>query len=558
MSAATSAELTSAGWSLNLASAASAVKDEECPADFHAVTLGEDFGNPSRGIVAVVARANAPGRVAGETVQVAVHQFAEGLFSASATLSGGRAAERALSAVNAWIHAQPKQSDRTLSLSAIVLSNGRVGVVHVGRCAVWRWRKGQLTRLTSPHIRQLDDDHTISTRAIGAEPDIRIDYVDLPVEAGDRFLLSSQDGSRELGDPSAPIPQIADFFAGQAASRQVNASLVVVEVKALPGISYDDLAATFSSLPLRPPPKDGDVWDGFEISHTLYRSRWTILKVARDSIGGGNVVLKFPLPAMLHDSMFRAGFLREEWVGRLVSSPWVSKPIPLAADRRTSLYLVMPFYKGESLAKRVIRKPPPGIVESIDIVLKLCAGVQSLLNQQIVHRDIKPENVVLSANGGVTLLDLGMAYLPAIDGPQDEGIGGSTHYMAPELFNGEAANARTEVFALAVTLYRMISGDYPFSGRDASPPPPIPRHVPRWLGLVLLQALAPDPQLRPASPADFARMLEEGLVRGDPEPVADRRLWRKPTRLDVWRAAALLFATAFCVQLIYDLALRHR
>jgi serine/threonine protein kinase len=53
--------------------------------------------------------------------------------------------------------------------------------------------------------------------------------------------------------------------------------------------------------------------------------------------------------------------------------------------------------------------------------------------------------------------------------------------MAPELFEGVTANARTEVFALAVTLYRMISREHPFLGRDASPPPPTPERAPRWL-----------------------------------------------------------------------------
>jgi serine/threonine protein phosphatase PrpC len=555
MSGAEGSELVSGGWTLYVATASGKVDDGQ-PADFHAVVRGEDFGNPARGVIAIVARANAPGRAALEAVQVAVHQFAEGVFSAPSTLSGGRAAERALAAVNAWLYAQPDNAQRTLSLSATILSNRRVGVVHVGLCAVWRWRAGELIRLTIPHVRRAEDERDVPSRAVGAEPHIRLDYVDLPVEPGDRFVLLSEGASRireELGDLSAPAEEIANRLCRAART----GGAVFLEVRSLPEVSYDDLAAAFSKLPLRPAPKDGDVWDDFEISRTLYRSRWTILKLARDRVSGGAVVLKIPLPAMLHDSMFRSGFLREAWVGRLVASPWVSKPIDLPADRATSLYLVMPYYEGESLAERIARKPPLSIVESIDVVLKLCAGTQSLLNQQIVHRDIKPENVMLSSNGGVTLLDLGMAYLPAIDGPYAEGIGGSTHYMAPELFDGVTANARTEVFALAVTLYRMISGEYPFSGRDASPPPPMPERAPRWLRRVLLQAMSPIPQVRPASPAEFARLLEEGIVRGDAEPPDERRRWRKPSALVCWRIAAVVFAVALFGLLIHDLLVRR-
>lgn len=556
MSGAEGSELVSGGWTLYVATASGKAEDVR-PADFHAVVRGEDFGNPARGVIAVVARANAPGLAARDAVQVAAHQFAEGVFSAPSTLSSGRAAERSLAAVNAWLYAQPRNADRTLSLSATILSNRRVGVAHVGLCAVWRWRAGELIRLTAPHVRRAGEVGAPPSRAVGAEPHIRLDYLDLPVEPGDRFFLFSEGAAPvrgDLGDLTALSEEIAGRRLADVAQ---TGGAVLLEIRSLPEVSYDELAAAFSKLPLRPPPKDGDVWDGFEISRTLYRSRWTVLKLARDRVSGAPVVLKIPLPAMLRDSLFRSGFLREAWVGRLVASPWVSKPIDLPADRATSLYLVMPYYEGESLSERLARKPPLSVVESVDIALKLCAAAQSLLNQQIVHRDIKPENVMLSTNGGVTLLDLGMAYLPAIDGPYAEGIGGSTHYMAPELFEGANANARTEVFALAVTLYRMIAGEYPFSGRDASSPPPMPERAPLWLRRILLQAMSPIPQARPASPADFAQRLEEGVVRGDAEPPDARRRWRKPSPLACWKAAAIVFAVAFLGVLIHDVLARR-
>lgn len=549
-------DLVSAGWALDLA-IASGWADEGACARFHVVARGEDFGNPARGVVAVVARADAPGREALEAVQVAVQQFVEGLYSAPATLSSGRAAEHALSAVNAWLFAQPHHEALTLSLSAAILSNGRVGCVHVGQCAIFRRRAGQTTRLTTPHLRRLDADHFIPSRAVGAEPEVRIDFVDLAVSPGDRFLLltdAADRGSENLGDLSASAEKLAsDIAAGQS----LLGSLVFVAVEAAPEISYDDLAAQFSNLPLRPPPRDGEVWDGFEILRTVHRSRWSVLKLARDRDSGDEVVLKIPLPATLNDNLFRAGFLREAWVGRLVASPFVSKPVELAPDRATSLYLVLPFHKGETLAERIGRKPALSVVESIDIVAKLSAGVESLLARQIVHRDIKPENVILSPDGGVTLIDLGMAYLPAIDGPAHREIGGSTHYMAPELFQGATADARTEVFAIAVTLYRILTGDYPFSGRDVSLPPVIPPRIPDWLGAILTLAMSPVPQIRPAGPAEFAHLIQEGLVRGDSEPQDRRRRWRKPNSLEAWRAAAILFAAAFAALLIYDALLRR-
>ena len=212
----------------------------------------------------------------------------------------------------------------------------------------------------------------------------------------------------------------------------------------------------------------------------------------------------------------------------------------------------MPYYRGESLAKRILRKPHLSVVESVDILLKLCSAVQSLLDQQVVHRDIKPENILLSDDGGVTLLDLGMAYLPAIDGPLDSSIGGSTRYMAPELFKGGHADARSEVFALAVTLYRAVcGGEYPFSGRDMEIPPVLPKTLPRWLSRSLLKALSPNREDRPADPAAFADLLQSGMVRGDPAKVGGRH-WR-PSDATLWKGLAFLFAFAFFALLIHDL-----
>lgn len=551
-------ELTCAGWRLAVVNASASANANangaipESRPDFHAIATGEMFGNAARGLVAVVTRANGDGRPALEATQIAAQQFSEGVFAAPATLGGGRVAEKAIAAVNDWLFAQAHGRDLSVSLSALLLSNRRVGIAHVGDCAIWRRRDGDTQRLTAVHRRAGPAEHMIPTRAIGAERDVRVDYVDLTAAAGDRFLLTTT-------QPAGDFPPLLDGPLDMAATRLTAApgSFILLDVVQLPDVSYDELAAEFSALPLRSPPKDGERVDGFTIIGTLYRSRWTVLKLAEDEESRHQVVLKFPLPAMLHDRMFQSGFLREEWVGRLVRSPWVCKPIDLPPERRSCLYLAMPYYRGEGLARRIVRKPALSVVESIDIVLKLCAGVQSLLDQQIVHRDIKPENVVLSDNGGVTLLDLGMAYLPAIDGPAESGIGGSTHYMAPELFHGATAGDRTEVFALAVTLFRMICGDYPFSGRDAIPPPIFSPHVPHWLERVLIQALAQRPEDRPANPAALATLLEEGLVRGDPLPAHQRRRWHRPTTLQWWRLAALTFAIAFFALLARDLIRGH-
>ena len=96
------------------------------------------------------------------------------------------------------------------------------------------------------------------------------------------------------------------------------------------------------------------ILDGFLVGRTLYRSRYTLLKLARDTTDNRQVVLKFPLPAMAQDQVFRAGFLREAWIGATVRSRWTVGYIDLPPERRRSLYLVMPYYRGQTLEQRLL------------------------------------------------------------------------------------------------------------------------------------------------------------------------------------------------------------
>jgi serine/threonine protein kinase len=131
-----------------------------------------------------------------------------------------------------------------------------------------------------------------------------------------------------------------------------------------------------------------------------------------DSVDNRQVALKFPLAAMAQDQVFRAGFLREAWIGATVRSRWTIGYIDVPPERRRSLYLVMPYYCGATLEERLLAPPPVSFIDGIGIGLKLCEAVEDLARSQVIHRDIKPENVMLLVDGDLRLLDLGLAFLP--------------------------------------------------------------------------------------------------------------------------------------------------
>jgi serine/threonine protein kinase len=260
---------------------------------------------------------------------------------------------------------------------------------------------------------------------------------------------------------------------------------------------------------------------------------------------------------MQQDAVFRAGFLREAWVGTTVHSRWIARYIDIPPERRSSLYLVMPYYRGETLEERLLRSPQLGHLEVIAIALKLCAAVQDLAALQVVHRDLKPENVILLPDGEVRLIDLGLAYLPGIDDPDEDRLGGTTRYMAPELFGGVPPDQRSEVFSLGVTIYRMLTGGaFPFGQREAVPLARLRPDLPAWLGRCLMRAIETDPEKRFQHASEFASALEDGLRRDDGTR-AGRPSWRQRiSPLRVWQVLACVFAAAFFLLLIRTLALR--
>jgi hypothetical protein len=543
---------------------------------FYALYDGADFGMPGRGLAAIIAQSHPeaahpetthsdtaqPDTHARDAAQLAVHSFAEGYFGAQRTLSARRAAAVSLTSLNRWLAGQMQggitRHPTPVSLSALLLQHRRVAIVQIGTCQLYRLRGGALTPLMRPHLRLGDGSRP--ARALGLEDDLALGFHEDEAEPGDVYLLIAGAGLPELVyaalNPLAALPFAgADALAARALALLPGAakSVMALHIAAVPDADENDASAHLAELPIRAAPKEGDVWDDFLIGKTLFRGRYTILKAATDKRGGQEVALKIPLKSMLQDEIFTAGFMREAWIGTTVRSACVVRYIDIPPERRTSLYLVMPLYRGETLETRLNRAPFVNLPEGIGIALKLCEAVQDLAAIQIIHRDIKPDNIMLPhefglphERGGVKLLDLGLAYLPGIDAADATKPGGTIRYMAPELLGGSPASSRSEVYALGVTIYRMFSaGPFPFGQHERLPLARMRPSLPRWLGEALARALAPKPEERFANAGEFARALQAGLAGGHEAPLPAANPVLTPLRL--WQAATLVFAVTSAV-----------
>lgn len=128
------------------------------------------------------------------------------------------------------------------------------------------------------------------------------------------------------------------------------------------------------------------------------------------------------------------------------------------------LYITMPYYEGETLSNRVSRGALP-LQDAIDIVLQVGDGLASAHAHNIVHRDIKPANVMLTGDGGVKVLDFGVAKVEDVQLTSTGLSVGTLAYMSPEQLRGEKVDARTDIWALGAVFYEMLTGKRAFPGK---------------------------------------------------------------------------------------------
>jgi len=188
----------------------------------------------------------------------------------------------------------------------------------------------------------------------------------------------------------------------------------------------------------------------------------------------------------------------------------------------------------------------------------LARAVAALHRAGIIHRDIKPDNVILEREASLKLIDFGVVRIPGMEDSQPQDIPGTPAYMAPEMFDGEAGNEATDIYALGVTMFRAFTGEYPYGNLDATSPPrrerPTPLSalrpdLPAWLQAALGRAVARDPGERFRDMAEFAVEMEAGPARAPLEVHRPRTLLERNPVL-FWQAVAALLACALAISLM--------
>lgn len=537
--------------------------------DFAGVYEANETQRASHGMIAALADGVGGAKGGRIAAELAVRTLIDGLYEQPDTIGPAAAAQRVMAPFNSWLHAMGRTESMAHAAStftALVIKGRRAHVLHVGDSRAWHFRDGRLTLLTQDHAHSHPDRRHILYRALGIEERLRLDHQQIPLAEHDRLLLTS-DGvhgslsarriERLLAARNSPESDAAALVeAALAAGSQDNASAILLDIVALPAIDHDSVAGDLARLPIVDPPAEGESIDGFRLDALIADGRYTRLFRATDTLSGQIVAIKFPKPALLSEGSARLAFAREMLVGSRVSSPFVASAIAIPPERQTRLYGVQPFYEGETLEARLAR--PVDLKEGLAIAIKLTRAVAALHRLDIIHRDIKPDNVMLLPDGGLKLIDLGVARLPRVEEFEGSDIPGTPAYLAPEMFAGNAGGEGTDQFALGVTLWRLFVRVWPYGEVEAfsrprfrppTPPGRIRSDLPAWLDSILMRSVAIDPAERFGDVVELLRALEGGAAVPRAAPGFVPLVERDPVRF--WQIVSLLLALALVTALAW-------
>jgi serine/threonine-protein kinase len=294
---------------------------------------------------------------------------------------------------------------------------------------------------------------------------------------------------------------------------------------------------------------------------------------ARDPRLGRDVALKVLPEDAAADPDRRRRFENEARAVAALNHPHILAVHDVGTEGDVS-YVVFELVEGETLRQRLARGvlPPRKAVEH---AIQLCRGLAAAHARDILHRDLKPENVILTRDGSLKILDFGLAKL--VPGPEDaEGtesptatkpgiLLGTVGYLSPEQAKGQAADERSDVFAVGVVLYEMLSGQRPFRGDThaeamaavlkedppelVSPSGPVPPALNR----IVRRCLEKDPEDRFQGARDLGFALDAlSGASGEADLGPEARRWPPSRRRRTVLAVAALAVAALLAGILAD------
>ena len=452
--------------------------------DFHGVYVPAEPLLSTKGIAAAIADGISTSNVAHIASELAVKGFIDDYYCTSDAWSVKNSAHKVISAINAWLYAQTQKGYGRLdkdhgfvcTFSALILKSSTAHIFHIGDSRIYRLNSNTIEQLTNDHRISISSDESYLARALGIGTSIEIDYQNFHVVEGDIFMLVTDGVYEYIGmdiiqkalsthqdDLNAAAKSIAET-ARQSGS-QDNLTIQLIKINGLPTTHALDFSQEIMELEIKSDFHSRTELDGFTILRKIHANYRSNIYLALDSLNNRQVAIKTPSIDIQRDPDFRENFLMEEWIARRIQNDHVLKAYQI--DRRkSSLYTVMEFIEGQTLAQWMIDNPRPNLEKVRNIVDQIAKGLLAFHRLEMIHQDIRPENIMIDDHDTVRIIDFGATSVASIKELRNEisenDIPGTLQYMAPEYFTGNGGSNRSDIFSLACITYQMLTGRLPF------------------------------------------------------------------------------------------------
>ncbi len=278
--------------------------------------------------------------------------------------------------------------------------------------------------------------------------------------------------------------------------------------------------------------------DSYRIDAPVARSGMASIYRATDLRNNRVVALKIPHPDMEADPILFDRFQREAGIGERLSHPGVMRVF--AVEKRSRVYMVMEWCDGR-LLREIISEGKMSQDRAIRIAIEVLEALEYIHENGVVHRDLKPENIMVDANDNIKLIDFGIAGDSAarrLTYANFTATLGTADYISPEQAKGKRGDGRSDVYAMGIILYEMLTGKQPFTGSSPlevmndrllnypTPPSVVDPSISPQVQEVLYRALERDPKNRYARAKDFAHDLQH-LDQVGVEDRSEIRNWSK-------------------------------
>jgi len=272
-------------------------------------------------------------------------------------------------------------------------------------------------------------------------------------------------------------------------------------------------------------PTDQLFADRYQLDRSLGTGGMSTVRLAFDTRLERHVAVKVLAEHLAHDSGFVARFRREALAAARLVHPNIVQVYDFGLDQATGRqYIVMEHVDGLSGAELLREHGALAPDEAVEIAAQACRGLHYAHRNGVIHRDVKPGNLLRDHERQVKLADFGIA--KAAEQSDITKVGsvlGTAAYLSPEQTRGEPAGPGSDLYALGVVAYQLLTGRLPYEGNSLPelarqqeagmpvPPDRVSPAVPPALSTAVLRALAPTPQERYASAAEMEQALRGGL-----------------------------------------------